>query len=158
MSNEERVGKPLQEFEGVVPPQLPHLKTHDEFGLSLDPKHWAKSKCTTCYGNGVYVVTRNVPASQLAKGAVGGDNKVTVTDPCYCALHAYQRVRKPLQDRVLAVWHHPNLSEEKKMDGIKALVEEALKQVKNAGTITDIKAMITAADHAARSMIQKPRR
>jgi hypothetical protein len=56
---------------------------------------------------------------------------------------------------VLAVWAHPNLSEEKRGAAAVALVEEALKQVKNTGTIADVKLMIQAANEAANQRVSK---
>lgn len=154
---ENRVGKPNAVADkGVVLPQAQNIRTHDHLGLSLDPADWAKSKCATCNGRGVFLNTRSVAASELVKGATGGSNLVKTTEPCGCALLAYRKVMEKLQARVLAVWNHPGVAEDKKLEGIVALLKEAHEQVRNAGKITDIKALVITAHTAATSKINKP--
>ncbi len=154
--SEEQVGQPMQEFEGVVPPQLPKLKTHDEFGLSLDPKHWAKNSCKTCWGQGIFVQTSTIKAAEMVQGAAGSGNQIRMTEPCHCSMRAYWRIRGPLQNRVIKVWETQELTEEKRMETIMAIVGETLKQVRNTGTATDVKAMVKAADESLKSQIVRP--
>lgn len=150
------VGSPNQEMDGIVLPQAQEIRTHDHLGLSLDPENWADEKCKTCNGRGVFKTTVAVKASEIVPGATGGQNTTQVTEPCWCAKRRYQKVMLTLQEKVLAVWNHPGVSEEKKLDGIAALVKEAHAQIKNAGKVTDVKALVKAADAAARSLINKP--
>lgn len=152
-----RIGKPNQTMDhGIALPQAPNLKTHDQFGLSLDPANWAKKNCTTCHGRGIFVNSTTMKASQIAKGAQGSGNVVKSTDPCGCALAAYRKVFVPLVRRVLGIWHTSGLDEEKKIEAIKAMIEEVHRQVKSAGKISSIRDMVRAADDAAKSMITKP--
>lgn len=159
MTNEfnNRVGRPNQVMDhGVALPQIPNLRTHDEFGLSLDSANWVKKNCKNCNGRGIIVATHTMKASEIAKGATGSGNLVKTTDACGCALRAYQKVYVPLVKRVLGIWHTSGLQEDKKIEAIKAMIEEVHTQVKNAGKITSIRDMIRRADDAAKSMIVKP--
>lgn len=156
-----RIGTP-EALPGVVPPEVakhPHLKTHDDFGLSMDPKDWANPNCNECYGRGIVVVTRAVKASDMAPGATGSGNRTTMADPCYgkrCAMKSYWKVRGPLQERVVGIWMDPRYTEEKKLDAIRSTIEEVHKQVKSAGTITDIKALVKVAQQTVEQVIVKP--
>ena len=157
MPHEELIGRPNQELEGIVTTDIAKakIKTHDDFGLSMDPLHWAKPNCKKCLGRGVYVMTKMVKASEMVKGATG-DNSVRATDPCECSIKRYWKVRGPLQEKVLSVWNHPGLEETKRVEACRAVIEEGLKQVRNSGTITNVKAMVKAAQDSVASGLVKP--
>ena len=156
----DRVGVP-ENLPGIVPPEVAHhnLKTHDEYGLSLDPKNWASPKCEDCGGQGIVIITRVTKASDLVPGATGSGNKTTQADACHakrCAMVNYWKVRGPLQERIVRVWQDDKLTEEKKLDAIKSMIEVVHTQVKAAGTITDLKAVVEASKKAIESVILKP--
>lgn len=102
-------GPPRNKIKVQLPGQnnAAEIYTHDEYGLAIDPKFWARSACTDCYGRGQTWKR----GKRIIKAARWSEDKKTLLEPeksepheemipCHCAMRRYNRTREMVQDRL----------------------------------------------------------